>query len=274
VDDGRSESADAGARTGSEADWRTYRRLAPAAVPARAEQIATLLTLFPFGSDDSFRVVEVGTGEGHLSHAVLELFPNASVLALDGSSEMLDLASARLARFGDRARTNFFELASADWQTLVEGADVVISSLCLHHLDDEGKRSLFASLRTRLSERGAILIADLVAPRRAEAERLFAETWDHSVERQSQSATGSGALFDLFVSSQWNIYRYPDPMDTPSPLFDQLRWLDEAGFSGVDCFWMQAGHAIYGGFCTSGSGAPEGVSFTSALRVAEAVLLT
>ena len=29
---------------------------------------------------------------------------------------------------------------------------------------------------------------------------------------------------------------------------DQLDWLREAGLSTVDCFWMQAGHAIYGGY--------------------------
>jgi tRNA (cmo5U34)-methyltransferase len=274
VDDGRSESIDAGARTGSEADWRTYRRLAPAAVPARAEQIATLLTLFPFGSSDPFRAVELGTGEGHLSHAVLDQFPNASVLALDGSPRMLELARSRLGRFGNRAATDFFELASPDWLPLVDGADIVISSLCVHHLDHSGKRSLFASLRPRMSDRGAVLIADLVAPRRAEAQRLFAETWDHFAEQQSHAATGSGELFDLFLATEWNVYRYPDPMDVPSPLLDQLRWLEDAGFKGVDCFWLRAAHAIYGGFCASDPGSPAGVSYTEALRAAQSVLST
>ena len=35
--------------------------------------------------------------------------------------------------------------------------------------------------------------------------------------------------------------------DKPSPLFDQLKWLDEAGFTDVDVFWMKAGHAIFSG---------------------------
>lgn len=261
-----------------EADWRTYRELAPAAVPARAEQMATLVTLFPFSSGDSFRAVDLGSGEGHLSALVLDLFPAASLLALDGSHRMLELCARRLVRFGERANTEHFELDSNDWWPLVEGADLVFSSLCLHHLDDAGKRALFGALRERMSARGALLIADLVAPRRAEANWLFAESWDHSAEQQSRSATGTGELFDLFVSSEWNIYRFPDPMDTPSALFDQLRWLDEAGFTGVDCFWMQAGHAVYGGYCSSESAfastsASDGkVSFQAALAAAESVL--
>jgi hypothetical protein len=45
------------------------------------------------------------------------------------------------------------------------------------------------------------------------------------------------------------MYRYfdPDDIDRPSRLFDQLKWLERAGFVDVDVYWMQAGHAIFGG---------------------------
>jgi tRNA (cmo5U34)-methyltransferase len=36
-------------------------------------------------------------------------------------------------------------------------------------------------------------------------------------------------------------------MDQPSGLYEQLRWLEDAGFSAVDVYWLKAGHAIYGG---------------------------
>jgi hypothetical protein len=36
-------------------------------------------------------------------------------------------------------------------------------------------------------------------------------------------------------------------MDKPSGIFEQLRWLAAAGFTAVDAYWLQAGHAIYGG---------------------------
>ena len=51
--------------------------------PAREEQVATLLSLLPFGRAEVFRVVELASGEGMLSHAILEAFPAATVLALD-----------------------------------------------------------------------------------------------------------------------------------------------------------------------------------------------
>jgi tRNA (cmo5U34)-methyltransferase len=45
------------------------------------------------------------------------------------------------------------------------------------------------------------------------------------------------------------MYRYPDVdgIDKPSHLLDQLKWLEQAGFAEVDVFWMQAGHALFGG---------------------------
>ncbi len=54
------------------------------------------------------------------------------------------------------------------------------------------------------------------------------------------------------MRAKWNyfIYDYPDPntIDHPSLLSEQLFWLRDAGFNMVECFWMRAGHAVYGGF--------------------------
>lgn len=56
-----------------------------------------------------------------------------------------------------------------------------------------------------------------------------------------------GVEYERFRRRQCNIFRYPDPFDKPSPLYDQLAWLKAAGFAAVDVFWLGAGHAIYGG---------------------------
>ena len=88
----------------TEDDSRMYRELAAIAVPAREEQVATLLSLLPFQQQDAFRAVELGCGEGALSFAVLDCFPNASVLALDGSASMREQAGRHLGRFGERVR--------------------------------------------------------------------------------------------------------------------------------------------------------------------------
>jgi tRNA (cmo5U34)-methyltransferase len=234
--------------TWSEADSAIYSDLAAIAVPRRDEQIATLLMLAPFAADAEFAVLELGCGEGRLGAALLAAFPQARYRGLDGSESMRAQSRARLARFAGRATVAAFDLADPAWLPAPGTVDLVVSSPCVHHLDGSGKRRLFNDISARLDGRGALLLADLVAPARPEAQRLYAAEWDHVTTTQAQTRPGGDALNRRFVAEGWNYYRRPDPVDQPSRLFDQLLWLREAGFAAVDCFWLDAGHAIYGGY--------------------------
>jgi SAM-dependent methyltransferase len=256
----------------TEENSQAYRELATIAVPARAEQMAVLLTLLPFAVQDAFRVIEVGCGEGRLSFALLDSFPNAAITALDGSPSMVAHAAQLLRRFGPRATVIPFSLTGMEWLSHVDAANCVVSSLCLHHLSAEEKQHLFAEVSHRLSERGVFLIADLVEPQRPEARSLFALTWDRIAKAQAIAQTGSQQLFERFVTEQWNYYHFPDPFDRPSPLFEQLTWLKNAGFAFVDCFWMQAGHAIYGGYKSRAAATPQSLPYAAAFHAAQQAL--
>ena len=260
----------------SEDDSALYRLLAPVAVPDRAEQIATLLLLMPCQREEACSVVELGCGPGALAHAILSYFPNAHLVGLDGSPSMLSHAAAANRAHRGRIRFAPFELGDHGWLGRVDGADCVVSSLILHHLSGGEKRRLFGQLARRISPTGALLIADLVMPQRPEARQLFADTWDRSAATQSaRSGDGSDGL-RAFTESQWNFFRYPDPADRPSSLFEQLSWLSSAGFATVDCFWMRAGHAIYGGYrqpqAINGHATMESEQFAEALEIAQASL--
>jgi tRNA (cmo5U34)-methyltransferase len=258
----------------TEEDTHLYREIAAVAVPARAEQLATLLSLLPFGVDDSFHAVEIGAGQGFLSEALLACFPHATVLALDGSADMRSKIGGRLAKLGRRGMVEPFDLPAAGWRHHLKQADAVLSSLCLHHLSGPEKQALFANIADGLSAGGALLIADLVEPQRPEARALFAATWDRSVVAQSRVQTGSDTPASQFCRAEWNLFRYPDPpVDKPSPLFEQLRWLQQAGFVAVDCFWMQAGHAIFGGYKPAKNVPKTPLGFDSALKIVESVLI-
>lgn len=256
--------------TWSESDSQTYRKLAAVAVPEREEQMATILALLPFERDATFTAVELGSGEGYLSEALLACFPNASVSALDGSAEMRAVASNRLERFGERFRVEHFDITNLEWANRIHGVDCVVSSLCVHHLDARGKQGMFAGVFQQLVPGGALIVADLVAPTRAEATALFASTWDREARSRSEEIYGSDEGFDIFVSKEWNHYRHPDPTDQPSPLFDLLQWISEAGFGDVGCFWMKAGHAIYGGYKPGGVSPSHPLDFDAALSAVEA----
>ena len=95
-------------------------------------------------------------------------------------------------------------------------------------------------------------MADIIKPATQQIADLFAQQYDDIVRKQSLLIRGDLSGFEQFQQLKWNYflhdYHTDDTNDHPSCLSDQLRWLREAGFSVADCFWMQAGHAVYGGY--------------------------
>lgn len=219
-------------------------------VPDRSTQIATICDLVP-PADGPCHVLDLCCGEGLLSGALLRRLPTATVHGYDGSATMLEQARRNLHAFGERFQAVPFDLAAAEWRRLPWQAHAVVSSLAIHHLDDALKQQLFRDVHDVLAPGGALVIADVVQPADPLGVAVAAEAWDEAVRRQALSIDGNDEAFAAFERERWNMYRYPEtdpiPYDKPSRLFDQLRWLDEAGFTGVDAYWMQAGHAIFGG---------------------------
>lgn len=254
-----------------EEDSAVYRALAEVAVPRREEQLATLLCLLPFDKDDAFRIVDLGCGEGVLEYAALSAFPNATALALDGSASMREHAMGLLKPFGERIDVRSFALESDEWLGELDGVDCVVSSLVVHHLTDEGKRRLFGEAHRRLNAGGALMLIDCVQPQRDEGVRLYADAYDSISRRQSIERTGDTALFDRFVEEEWNIFRHPESSEMLAPLSHQLAWLADAGFGDVDCFWLNAGYAVFGGYKDVGV-AKKGLALEDTMEAARTAI--
>lgn len=217
-------------------------------VPERERQIGTICGLIPPAPEGAL-IVELCCGEGLLAQALLERFPNCVVRGMDGSAEMLTAAGRRLTAFGEHFQPEHFNLASNDWRVEIQGVHAIVSSLAIHHLDGPEKQALFADVYRMLCPGGVFVIADVIAPVGNQAESVAANAWDWAVRQRSLELDGNLSGFELFQREHWNMYRYfdPDDIDKPSPLYVQLQWLEKAGFVDVDVYWMQAGHAIFGG---------------------------
>jgi tRNA (cmo5U34)-methyltransferase len=94
----------------------------------------------------------------------------------------------------------------------------------------------------------------MVDPATNPGRNVAADAWDEVVRQRSLELDGSTAGLDFFKREGWNTYRYLDPndIDHPSTLFDQLKWLEQSGFVGIDVHYMQAGHALFSGWKLSG----------------------
>jgi tRNA (cmo5U34)-methyltransferase len=131
-------------------DWNpdTYLEEIRAEVPRYAELQEQAIDAIPFAPA---RVLELGIGTGETTRRLLGRYPDAGVVGLDSSSEMVFRAremgiEVRLARMED-------PLPDGPW-------DLVISVLTVHHLDAEGKRDLFRRVR---EQSRALVLGDVVA---------------------------------------------------------------------------------------------------------------
>lgn len=217
-------------------------------VPQREYQLQTIADLIPEPVGEA-QILELSCGEGLLAQTLLRRFPSVTVHGYDISPAMLAQAQHRLAHFGERFVPRQFDLNNMAWRTGKPTFHAIVSSLTVHHLDGPDKLRLFLDLSPMLLPGGTLVIADLVAPTRDLGTAVAAKGWDEAVRQRSQQLTGNDDALTQFERLKWNLYRYPeDPetaVDKPSSLLDQLKWVEQAGFTAVDVHWMLAGHVIY-----------------------------
>ena len=219
-------------------------------VPDREIQINCICEVIPSPSESAY-ILDLCCGEGLLTRALLDKFPESHVYGLDGSPKMIAHIEKALAAYGDRFKAEQFDLAASDWREFPFLIHAVVSSLAIHHLDDIEKQTLFKDIASVLAPGGSFIIADLTEPMDRFGQKLAADTWDETVRQRSLDLDSDLRGYDYFCELGWNHYAQPEPdpdsIDKPSSLFDQLKWLEQAGFTDVDVFWMKAGHAIFGG---------------------------
>jgi len=193
--------------------------------------------------------LELCCGAGDLAAYLLGRFPASRYIACDGSPAMLAETARQCAPFRGRLETRHFAIADGSWRQMRERPRVVVSSLAVHHLDGAGKRRLFGDLHALLAPGGAFILADIMRPTSPAGFAVAAEAYERAVAERSLRERGDLSMLDKLRELKWNYFRHPDddPIDQPSSTAEHLRWLEEAGFRGVDVFWAVAGHAIVGG---------------------------
>jgi trans-aconitate methyltransferase len=125
----------------------TYLELIRSEVPRYDELQEEAVRAIPFPPQ---RVLELGMGTGETTKRLLEAHPDAWVVGLDSSAEMVfrlreEYDDVQLARMED-------PLPDGPW-------DLVISVLSVHHLSDEQKQTLFRRVRDQAR---ALVIGDVV----------------------------------------------------------------------------------------------------------------
>jgi ubiquinone/menaquinone biosynthesis C-methylase UbiE len=107
-------------------------------------------------------VLDVGCGTGTLAGQLAEADPSVEVLGIDGDEEVLAIARAKVARFGERVR--FSKSLAGNLPIEDASVEVVIASLLLHHLSPVAKLEALREAHRVLIPTGRLVVADWGQP--------------------------------------------------------------------------------------------------------------
>lgn len=140
-------------------------------------------------------ILELGTGAGETAGLLLALHPEARLLGVDSSPQML--AAARGALPDDRVELRLARLEDA----LPAGPfDLVVSALSVHHLSAVEKVDLFRRVAEVLRPAGRFVLGDVVVPDRPEdAVIALEEGFDRPDTADAQLSWLCGAGLDAEV---------------------------------------------------------------------------
>jgi SAM-dependent methyltransferase len=174
--------------------------------PHRLEGEGVLLDHVPRGVR---RVLDLGTGDGRLLAMLQADRPDMRGVGLDFSPVML--AAAR-ERFAGDGRVELVTHNLTEPLPELGRFDAVVSSMAIHHLEHERKRSLYAEAFDLLEPGGVFANFEHVASPTARLHEAFFAAIDEPIENE-------------------------DPSDKTLDVETQLGWLREIGFDDVDCYW-------------------------------------
>ena len=194
------------------------------------------------------RILELGCGTGELTLKVLECYPSAEIVAVDYSPRMLDFARTKIEAAGYASRWTGIELDFGEWANnpnfsgLGDKFNAGISSLAIHHLEDEMKLKLFQRIRESLNAGGCFWNADPVVAESAAMKDIYGAAREDWALSQGETLAEIRAKVGTSVS-----YGYSNP-DRLATLAAQLEMLENAGFETVAVPWKYYGMAVFGGF--------------------------
>ncbi len=192
-----------------------------------------------FPAQAEIRSLDLGCGDGILTTRLLLAFPRLRAVLVDGSTEMLEVARARLSTSAAACtfvRSSFQELRTKD--PLQGSFDLVVSSLAIHHLDTPGKDALYRYLFDHLSPGGRLINSDVVLSPSPALEREYLELWREWIRSTSPENPSLHQVPDQYKTNTDN---------QPDTLAAQLEMLRRAGFRDIDCQAKFGIFAVFGG---------------------------
>jgi tRNA (cmo5U34)-methyltransferase len=216
-------------------------------IPYAADQIEIMLRMVAAGGRPVARFLDLGSGDGTLSAAILSRYPDAEAVLVDFSEPMMDAARRQLDSAISRHRFVLADFGGSDWSgTVADFApfDLVVSGFAIHHQPDEGKRTVYRGVFELLAPGAFFINVEHVRPATPWLECVADELMIESIHAYHER-TGTGKSHEQVARD--HVHRPDKAANILTPVEEQCDWLREIGFEDVDCYFKVLELAVFGG---------------------------
>ncbi len=212
-----------------EEEAKQYDAIIQTLIPNYNQMIDALITVIPFDAEQPFDVIDLGCGTGTISRAIIERFPYANITCVDIAQKMLEIARDKLNRDATMIQGDFNDFAFPKKYSLI------VSSLALHHLDnDSDKQRFYDKIYGALELGGVFINIDVVLGRDELIQGAYMKKWQ---------AFMLSNISEHEMNSKWLPSYYAE--DRPAKLATHLDMLTQSGFSCIDVIYKYYNFVVY-----------------------------
>nr|WP_232335437.1 MULTISPECIES: class I SAM-dependent methyltransferase [unclassified Thermoactinomyces] len=202
--------------------------------PTRKEQKDLLIFLLEQKLFSNATLLDLGIGSGQIEEKLLARRADITVIGVDASKAMLDLARTWL----DPARCQLIQHDIGDTDTLaVPMVQAVIIVQTLHHPPHDKQKAVYRFVHQHLEPGGQFLIMDRIQLPDEALHPVCADMWDW-LERKTDHPDGT--------TGEEFLNKFQHKHDHPAGLEEHLHWLRESGFT-TTCLHLALNRALWVG---------------------------
>jgi len=215
-------------------------------IPQRKQVMQLVRIIFSFYVGTKIErpyVIDLGCGDGAMTKALIEVNENLMSTLIDGSEHMLESAKNNIPENNIKGIINISFQDLYNSSIIKEEADFVISSLAIHHLNENEKNLLYKYIYCNLKKGGMFINYDPVLSPSKELEQLNLMIWKEWILDYEAGINPRRDKSVDYIPSQ-----YKDSKDNvPSTLDLQLEMLRQAGFPDVNLYYKYGLFCLFGG---------------------------
>lgn len=206
-----------------------YENLIVRIVPDARTFFGTVASFVPGGK---ISVLELGSGTGYVTEMVLRASPTATITCIDMDHAMLAVAQKKeMLRGVSFLEGDFREV----WPE--EQFDIVLTSLCLHHLPDPDRAAVLKRIYKTVRPGGVFVNGDVFRGATPEEEEADRRLWRHEM---TENGLPAGEVEAMLAKRAKNV----SCQDT---LPGYLQKMKDAGFEQIACPYRHGIYAVVAG---------------------------